>query len=96
MKKDIKLLKMAIKKGNETPFLYTEEEMHTLKKKLRQLKDWHRSTIIAQKEDLVTMYDENFDISWDENDICQAPEDDWVAAVLGSENEVIDELTYAE
>ena len=37
------------KKGNEDPFLYTEEEMHRLKKKLRQLKDWHRSTIIAQK-----------------------------------------------
>ena len=48
MKKDIKLLKMAIKKVMK-PFLYTEEEMHTLKKKLRQLKDWHRSTIIAQK-----------------------------------------------
>ncbi len=46
--------------------------------------------------DLVSMYDENFDISWDENDICQAPEDDWVSAILGSENEVIDELTYAE
>ena len=41
-------------------------------------------------------FDENFDISWDDNDIVQAPEDDWVAAVLGSENEVIDELTYAE
>ena len=43
-------------------------------------------------EDLVSMYDENFDISWDENDIVQAPEDDWVTAILGSESEIIDEL----
>ena len=43
-------------------------------------------------EDLVSMYDENFDITWDENDIVQAPEDDWVTAILGSESEIIDEL----
>jgi hypothetical protein len=49
MKKDIQLLKHAIKAGNADPFLYTEEEMHRLKKKLRQLKDWHRSSNIAQK-----------------------------------------------
>jgi|TARA_B100000073_G_scaffold119036_1_gene96373 hypothetical protein len=40
------------------------------------------------------MYDIEFDISWDENDQVQAPEDDWVAAVLGSESEVIEELCY--
>ena len=40
------------------------------------------------------MYNEDFDISWDENDIIQAPEDDWVAAILGSESEVIDELIH--
>ena len=45
-------------------------------------------------EDLDSMYNEDFDISWDENDIIQAPEDDWVAAILGSETEVIDELIY--
>ena len=45
-------------------------------------------------EDLVSMYNEDFDISWDENDIIQAPEDDWVAAILGSETEVIDELIH--
>ena len=43
-------------------------------------------------EDLDSMYNEDFDISWDENDIIQAPEDDWVTAILGSESEVIDEL----
>lgn len=48
-RKEIKLLKHAIKKGQEDPFLYSEEEFHKLKKKLRQLKEWKRSTIIAQK-----------------------------------------------
>ena len=47
--KEIKLLKHAIKKGKEDPFLYDNEEFHKLKKKLRQLKEWKRSTIIAQK-----------------------------------------------
>jgi len=42
--------------------------------------------------DLVSMYNEDFDISWDENDIIQAPEDDWVSAILGSEDETIGEL----
>jgi hypothetical protein len=41
-------------------------------------------------------FDENFDISWDDTDICQAPEDDWISAVLGSECEVIDELIYEQ
>ena len=47
--KEIKLLKHAIKKGEQDPFLYDNEEFHKLKKKLRQLKEWKRSTIIAQK-----------------------------------------------
>ena len=49
MKKDIKLLKHAIKAGEKDPFLYNNEEFHKLKKKLRQLKDWQRSAKIAQK-----------------------------------------------
>tara|TARA_B100002019_G_scaffold246597_1_gene224545 strand:+ start:2066 stop:2239 length:174 start_codon:yes stop_codon:yes gene_type:complete len=48
MQKDINLLKHAIKAGNEDPFLYTEEEMHRLKKKLRQLNNWKRSAQISQ------------------------------------------------
>ena len=48
-RKEIKLLKHAIKKGQEDPFLYSEEEFHKLKKKLRQLREWKGSTIIAQK-----------------------------------------------
>ncbi len=48
MQKDINLLKRAIKKGQEDPFLYTDDELHRLKKKLRQLNDWKRSAIITQ------------------------------------------------
>ncbi|ADO98016.1 hypothetical protein SSSM5_054 [Synechococcus phage S-SSM5] len=49
MQKEIRLLKHAIKKGEEDPFLYTNEEMHKLKKKLRTIREWKRSAIIAQK-----------------------------------------------
>lgn len=38
------------------------------------------------------MYDVDFDIAWDENDMVRTPEDDWIASVLGDETEVIDEL----
>jgi|TARA_A100001201_G_scaffold122397_1_gene106201 hypothetical protein len=48
MQQDINLLKHAIKKGEEDPFLYTNEEIHRLKKKLRQLKNWKRSAQISQ------------------------------------------------
>jgi hypothetical protein len=44
-------------------------------------------------EDLVSMYNEEFDIQWDENDMIQAPEDDWIAAVLGDEQETIDGIS---
>ena len=46
MNRDIKLLKNAIKKGEEDPFLYTNEELHKLKSKLRQLRYWKRSATI--------------------------------------------------
>tara|TARA_R100000005_G_C4954269_1_gene173464 strand:- start:295 stop:468 length:174 start_codon:yes stop_codon:yes gene_type:complete len=48
MQKEIKLLKHAIKKGEQDPFLYTNEEMHRLKTKLRQLRNWKRSATVAQ------------------------------------------------
>lgn len=38
------------------------------------------------------MYDEQFDISWDENDVIQAPEDDWISSVIGTEEEAIGDL----
>ncbi len=41
------------------------------------------------KEDLVSMYDETFNVEWDENDVIQLAEDDWVSSVLGTEEEAI-------
>ena len=35
------------------------------------------------------MTDETFGVSWDENDMIQVKEDDWVSSILGSEEEAI-------
>ena len=35
------------------------------------------------------MTDETFGVSWDENDMIQVAEDDWVTSILGSEEEAI-------
>ena len=35
------------------------------------------------------MYDETFNVEWDENDVIQLAEDDWVPSVLGTEEEAI-------
>ena len=48
MKREIKLLKHALKKGKEDPFLYSLEETRKLEAKLKQLTDWYDSVRIAQ------------------------------------------------
>jgi len=48
MDKEIALLKHALKKGEDDPFMYTNEEVHRLKKKLRQLRNWKQSAKISQ------------------------------------------------
>ena len=35
------------------------------------------------------MTDETFGVSWDENDMVQVAEDDWVSSILGTEDEAI-------
>lgn len=40
------------------------------------------------------MYDEQFGITWDENDVIQAPEDEWISSVIGSNEEVIEQFYY--
>jgi len=35
------------------------------------------------------MTDDTFGVSWDENDMVQVQEDDWVSSILGSEEEAI-------
>ena len=39
--------------------------------------------------DSVSMYDETFNVSWDENDMVQVQEDDWVSSVIGTEQDAI-------
>ena len=36
------------------------------------------------------------DIQWDNNDIIQVEEDAWVSDVLGSEDEVINDIVYGK
>jgi len=40
-------------------------------------------------EVLDSMYDEQFDVTWDENDMIQVMEDDWVSSIIGTEEEAI-------
>ena len=35
------------------------------------------------------MTDDTFGVSWDENDMVQVQEDDWVSSILGTEEEAI-------
>ena len=40
-------------------------------------------------EVLDSMYDEQFDVTWDENDMIQVMEDDWVSSIIGTEEDAI-------
>ena len=42
------------------------------------------------------MSDDTFNIQWDENDMIQVEEDTWVTDVLGSEDEVINDLVFGK
>ena len=33
--------------------------------------------------------DETFNVSWDENDMVQVEEDDWISSVIGTEEDAI-------
>jgi hypothetical protein len=35
------------------------------------------------------MYDEDFQVSWDENDQVQVQEDEWISSVIGTEQDAI-------
>ncbi len=49
MKREIKLLKHALKKGKEDPLMYSLEETRKLEAKLKQLTDWYDSVRIQEK-----------------------------------------------
>ena len=42
------------------------------------------------------MYNEDFNLAYDENDMVQVEEDSWVSDVLGSEDEVISDIVYGK
>ena len=42
------------------------------------------------------MTDDTFNVQWDENDMIQVEEDTWVTDVLGSEDEVINDLVFGK
>ena len=48
MKREIKLLKHALKKGKEDPFLYSLDETRKLEAKLKQLTDWKEEVRIYE------------------------------------------------
>ena len=48
LQKEINLLKKVLKKSEQNPFLYNDEELVRIKNKLRQLKNWRRSAQISQ------------------------------------------------
>ena len=35
------------------------------------------------------MTDDTFNVSWDENDMVQVQEDEWISSVIGTEEDVI-------
>jgi len=48
LEKDIRLLNKVIRKGENGQVAYSDEELHKLRSKRRQLKDWKRSAQISQ------------------------------------------------
>jgi len=40
-------------------------------------------------EDSVNMYDEQFDVTWDETDMIQVEEDEWISSVIGTDEDAI-------
>ena len=48
LEKEIRLLNKVIKKGENGQVRYSDEELHRLKAKRRQLRDWKQSAITSQ------------------------------------------------
>ena len=49
------------------------------------LLEFHKTTV----SDSMLMTDDTFNVSWDENDMVQIEEDDWISSVIGTEEEAI-------
>ena len=79
----IKSIKKALKASMKDPFLYTEEEIHKLKKQNVTMKKLNQTQERNKKVDLdnLPLYD-----------CIQEQEDDWVSSVLGSETDALNDL----
>ena len=74
-------------------YLHTDEELRTLKKKKAQfidLKKRYNNEQFGGFGQYVT--DEQFDVTWDENDMIQVMEDDWVSSIIGTEEEAFTQV----
>lgn len=49
----------------------------------------NNATMMKNMEVSDSMYDEQFDVTWDENDMIQVDEDDWISSVIGTEQDAI-------
>jgi len=58
LRKDIRLLNKAIRKGERGEVSYSESELHYLKKKRRKLQEWIHSATISQNNGFGQYLDE--------------------------------------
>ena len=50
---------------------------------------YKNDSMLNKMEDLASMYDEQFDVTWDDNDMIQVPEDEWISSVIGTDEDAI-------
>lgn len=50
---------------------------------------YKNDSMLNKMEDLANMYDEQFDVTWDDNDMIQVPEDEWISSVIGTDEDAI-------
>tara|TARA_Y100000004_G_C8756745_1_gene344750 strand:+ start:249 stop:470 length:222 start_codon:yes stop_codon:yes gene_type:complete len=50
---------------------------------------YKNASTMNKMEDSVSMYDEQFDVTWDDNDMIQVAEDEWISSVIGTDEDAI-------
>ena len=58
-------------------------------KNVASRKTGNNQQLLHKTMDSVSMYDEDFNVSWRENDQVQVQEDEWISSVLGTEEDAI-------
>ena len=90
----IKSIKKALKEADKNPFLYTNEEVRTLKRKNVSGKTSNVEQTSKNAMGSVSTYRlDNVDIEYNNTfDCVQENEDDWISSCLGSEYDVVNSL----